>query len=369
MVDRANGSQHLVDIRQVVKTYESAAGSFTALKSVDLEVEPGQFVAVIGKSGSGKSTLINMVTGIDRPTSGEVFVNGTAVHTLSEGQLAKWRGRNLGIVFQFFQLLPTLTLAENVMLPMGFCHTYPPHERRTRAMGLLDQVGMADRASRLPSAVSGGQQQRVAIARALANDPPIIIADEPTGNLDSQMAESIFDLFEELVRGGKTIMMVTHDTDLAARATRSVIVADGRIVNEYVVNALSKLNIDEITLAASKLASRKYQPGAVIVRQGEEADYFYIIVKGDVDVLLEHPDGQEVHVNTLTSGQYFGEVALLRGGQRTATVRASLAGEVEVMALDREGFVEMLGSSDPTRADIDQAIRSRLEQLSGFESS
>jgi len=227
---------HLIDMRQIVKAYQSTAGSFTALKGVDLQIDRGEFVAIIGKSGSGKSTLINMITGIDRPTEGEVFVADTAVHTLSEDQLAVWRGRNVGVIFQFFQLLPTLTVVENVMLPMDFCDMYEPRERRARAMQLLTQVEMAEQADKLPSAVSGGQQQRVAIARALANDPPILVADEPTGNLDSKTANAVFQLFESLVQQGKTVLMVTHDSDLARRVSRAVIVADGEIVNEYVAD-------------------------------------------------------------------------------------------------------------------------------------
>jgi len=223
---------HLIELRRVVKTYESGVGTFTALKGVDLRVDAGEFVAVIGKSGSGKTTLINMISGIDRPTSGEVLVGDVAVHALGEGQMAEWRGRNIGIVFQFFQLLPTLTIVENVMLPMDFCHMYSPRERRERAMCLLEQVGMAEHAHKLPSAVSGGQQQRAAIARALANDPPILLADEPTGNLDSKAAESVFQLFANLVERGKTILMVTHDTDLASRVTRAVMLVDGEIVDE-----------------------------------------------------------------------------------------------------------------------------------------
>jgi putative ABC transport system ATP-binding protein len=222
----------VIDLRRVVKTYQSTAGTFTALGGINLQVERGEFLAVIGKSGSGKSTLTNMITGIDRPTSGEVWVYGTPLHTLSEGRMAVWRGQALGIIFQFFQLLPTLTLLENVLLPMDFCNSYPPRERRTRAMELLDLVEMAQNADKLPSAVSGGQQQRAAIARALANDPPIIVADEPTGNLDSKTANNVFQLFERLIAHGKTIVMVTHDGDLARRVSRAVIVADGQIVDE-----------------------------------------------------------------------------------------------------------------------------------------
>jgi putative ABC transport system ATP-binding protein len=228
---QAQSTQRLITMRQVVKTYQTGAGTFTALKGADLEVACGEFVAVIGKSGSGKSTLINMLTGIDRPTSGEILVGGTAVHRLSEGQMAVWRGRTLGVIFQFFQLLPTLTIIENVMLPMDFCHLYTPRERRERALHLLAQVEMAQHKDKLPATVSGGQQQRVAIARALANDPPILVADEPTGNLDSRTADAVFCMFERLVGQGKTIMMVTHDNDLARRATRAITVADGEIMD------------------------------------------------------------------------------------------------------------------------------------------
>jgi putative ABC transport system ATP-binding protein len=224
------GNDHLIELRNVVKTYQGAAGTFTALKKINLEIDPGEFVAVIGKSGSGKSTLINMITGIDRPTSGEVLVGDTAVHTLSEGQIAVWRGKQVGVVFQFFQLLPTLTVLENVMLPMDFCNMYSMREREDRAMDLLAEVEMTEHARKLPTAISGGQQQRVAIARAQANDPPILVADEPTGNLDSVTSESIFNLFSQLVANGKTILMVTHDMDLAQRLPRTVILVDGEMV-------------------------------------------------------------------------------------------------------------------------------------------
>ncbi len=225
-------SKHLIDLSQVIKTYESEAGTFTALKSVDFVVDKGEFVGVVGKSGSGKSTLTNMITGIDRPTSGQVIVANSAVHRLSEGEMAVWRGRNIGVIFQFFQLLPTLSVIENIMLPMDFCQTYSYRERRARAMGLLELVEMEQHAGKLPSAISGGQQQRVAIARAMANDPPLLVADEPTGNLDSGTAESVFQLFERLVDDGKTIVMVTHDGDLAKRVTRIVHLADGQIVDD-----------------------------------------------------------------------------------------------------------------------------------------
>ena len=227
-----HGNAHLIEVRNVIKEYKTGAGIFRALRGVNLNVNSHEFVAIIGKSGSGKSTLINMITGIDRPTSGEVLVGDTAVHTLSEGRMAVWRGKHLGVIFQFFQLLPTLTLVENVMLPMDFCNVYRPAERFDKAMHLLELVDLTQNAHKLPSACSGGQQQRAAIARALANDPQILAADEPTGNLDSKTAGQIFDLFNRLVAEGKTILMVTHDSDLSRRVTRSVMVADGEIVDE-----------------------------------------------------------------------------------------------------------------------------------------
>jgi putative ABC transport system ATP-binding protein len=230
----ADPTDVLIDLRDVVKVYDTGEVPFTALKGIDLKVRSGEFVGLVGKSGSGKTTLINMITGIDHPTEGEVFVGGTPVHALNENQLAMWRGRSIGVVFQFFQLLPTLTVIENVMLPMDFCNMYASAERPERAMHLLEQVEMVDQAYKLPSALSGGQQQRVAIARALANDPPILAADEPTGNLDSKTADSVFRLFEELVDAHKTIVMVTHDSDIASRVRRALVVSDGEIVDETV---------------------------------------------------------------------------------------------------------------------------------------
>jgi putative ABC transport system ATP-binding protein len=237
-------SVHLLEVRHAVKRYETAAGAFTALNGVDIQVDSGEFVAVIGKSGSGKSTLLNIIAGIDRPTSGEVMVDGTAVHLLRERQIAPWRGRTIGVIFQFFQLLPTLTVIENVMLPMDFCHMFPSRERRDRALDLLERVDLAEHAHKLPTALSGGQQQRVAIARALANDPPILLADEPTGNLDSQTAEAVFRLFMELVDTGKTIVMVTHDTDLARKVTRAIVLRDGEVIDETVNQPRSLVGSD-----------------------------------------------------------------------------------------------------------------------------
>ncbi len=225
-------SQPLIALENVCKTYPTPNGAFSALSDISLEVSQGEFVAVVGKSGSGKSTLINVITGIDSPTSGEVRVAGSPIHALSQEQLAVWRGRNVGVIFQFFQLLPTLTIIENVMLPMDFCNTYPPKERRPRALSLLEKLGIAEQADKLPSDLSGGQQQRAAIARALANDPPILVADEPTGNLDSRTSEDVMEFFQALVREGKTVVMVTHERDFSRYFTRSIILADGILLTE-----------------------------------------------------------------------------------------------------------------------------------------
>jgi putative ABC transport system ATP-binding protein len=222
-------SQLLIDLRDVVKTYETGAGGVTVLKDIDLRVNEGEFVGVVGPSGSGKSTLLNMITGIDRPTSGEVYVAGEAVHGMSENQLARWRGKNVGVIFQFFQLLPTLTIIENVMLPMDFCSVYKRRERKKVAKHLLEQVGIAQHADKLPNALSGGEQQRAAIARALANAPPVIVADEPTGNLDTHTASEMFALFDSLVDQGKTLLVVTHDRELSKQMGRVIHLLDGRI--------------------------------------------------------------------------------------------------------------------------------------------
>jgi putative ABC transport system ATP-binding protein len=222
----------LVTLRGVSKRYATPAGPFTALRDVDLEVTAGEFVAVIGKSGSGKSTLLNLLSGIDRATAGEVVVAGTPVHALDERRLATWRGRAVGIVFQSFQLLPTLTAAENVILPMDFLGDRPARDRRARALALLAQVGIADQADKLPGALSNGQQQRAAIARALANDPPLVLADEPTGNLDSATADAVLALFAALVAAGKTVVMVTHERDVSRFARRTIALADGAVVTD-----------------------------------------------------------------------------------------------------------------------------------------
>jgi putative ABC transport system ATP-binding protein len=226
--------QALIELRDVVKVYSTAAGEFTALKGINLQVGVGEFVGIVGKSGAGKSTLLNMLTGVDHLTSGEILVNTNgspiSIHKMNEDAIALWRGQNLGVIYQSFQLLPMLTLVENIMLPMDLCGNFNPKQSRERALELLRLVEIEDHANKLPTQISGGQQQRVAIARALANDPQILVADEPTGSLDSVTADHIFEVFEHLVRDqGKTIVMVTHDESLKPRYTRTVGIADGEL--------------------------------------------------------------------------------------------------------------------------------------------
>jgi putative ABC transport system ATP-binding protein len=219
----------IIELKQVYKDYPQAGTLQTVLHDINLDIYPGEFVAIVGPSGNGKSTLLNLLTGIDHPSQGQAIVNGTELQTLNNEKLSIWRGANVGIVFQFFQLLPALNLLQNIVLPMDFLGALNKNQRRERAMYLLKLVGLADAAQRLPSQVSGGQQQRAAIARALANDPPLIVADEPTGNLDAVTADAVFDLFVHLRDQGKTLVMVTHSETLADAASRKLEIRSGRI--------------------------------------------------------------------------------------------------------------------------------------------
>jgi putative ABC transport system ATP-binding protein len=224
--------EYLIDLRQITKAYETHSGSFTALQDINLRIQAGEFVAVVGKSGSGKTTLLNLLAGIDRPTKGEIIIAETNLGSLTESGLAEWRGRTIGLVFQFFQLLPTLTVAENVMLPMDFAEIIPAAKRRSKSLDLLDRVDIRDQADKLPVTLSGGQQQRAAIARALANDPPILMADEPTGNLDEATRTSVLELFAKLNAEGRTIIVVTHERDISSYTDRQVTLVDGRVADD-----------------------------------------------------------------------------------------------------------------------------------------
>ena len=351
--DNSNG--FMIDLRDVHKYYKTAIGDYHALKSIDLQITPGEFVSIIGKSGSGKSTLLNMITGIDRPTSGEVYVNGMAVHGLNENRMARWRGKNLGIVFQFFQLLPTISVIENIMLPMDFCRTYPMRGREKRALALLEMVELADHAYKLPTALSGGQQQRVAIARALANDPPMVIADEPTGNLDSKTAESVFALFNNLVAQGKTIIIVTHDSGLAKQTHRTALITDGEIVNEYVAKAMPTLTQDQLMQATRNAEQLNYEAGAMILTEGTNAESFYIVSKGTVEVVLPRANQSDVIALQLGPGKYFGEIEFFHEKKHHASIRASEQGPAEVLRMSFDQLNELLGQSPITREALQQS--------------
>ncbi|HEY9152727.1 MAG TPA: ATP-binding cassette domain-containing protein [Anaerolineales bacterium] len=351
---RTNENGPMIDLRKVEKYYKTAVGDYHALSNIDLQINAGEFVSIIGKSGSGKSTLLNMITGIDRPTSGEVFVNSTAVHGLNENRMARWRGLNLGVVFQFFQLLPTISVIENIMLPMDFCRTYPMREREKRALKLLEMVELADHAYKLPTALSGGQQQRVAIARALANDPPVVIADEPTGNLDSKTAEAVFALFNDLATQGKTIIIVTHDSALAKRTQRTALIADGEIVNEYVAKAMPTLTREQLLQATHIAKAQTFEAGALILAEGTNADTFYVVTKGTVEVILPRANQSDVIAVQLGPGKVFGEMEFFHEKKHRASVRASEHGTVEVLAISFDQFQELLNQSDVTREALHQ---------------
>jgi ABC-type lipoprotein export system ATPase subunit len=352
----------MIDLRDVHKYFKTAVGDYHALDSVDLQINAGEFVSIIGKSGSGKSTLLNMITGIDHPTTGEVYVNGTAVHELSENRMARWRGKNLGVVFQFFQLLPTISVIENIMLPMDFCRTYPMRQREKRALELLEMVELAEHAYKLPTALSGGQQQRVAIARALANDPPVIIADEPTGNLDSKTAESVFTLFNDLTTKGKTIIIVTHDSGLAKRTHRTALIADGEIVNEYIARAMPTLTREQLLQATHYAKVNNYDAGTMIFAEGTNADSFYIVTKGTVEVVLPRANQSDVVAVQLGSGKYFGEMEFFHEKKHRASVRASEHSPVQVLAIGYDKLNELLSQSEVTRDALHQLADKHEEE-------
>jgi putative ABC transport system ATP-binding protein len=352
----------MIELRRVVKTFTNAAGSFEALRSIDLRLMPGEFASIVGRSGSGKSTLLNMITGIDFPTSGQVLVGGVDILHLSESQRALWRGRNVGIVFQFFQLLPTLTLLENVMLPMDYVGAYEFDERPKRAMALLERVGLADDAHKLPASVSVGQQQSAAVARALATDPPLIVADEPTGNLDSRSAAVIIELFEGLAAQGRSIAMVTHDPSLTQRTRRTIVISDGELVNETIARAFPRLGHKYMLQASHMLERLSFQPGATILRQGETVGSLFLIERGCVEVVLAGRRKDELTVARLCPDDFFGEIELLRGGKSIASIRAAPEGPVDLLTLRPEAFHQLLDSSPLTTELIAATVEARLRE-------
>ena len=362
---RKNGnapeSQPAILLKNVVKTYENAAGKFEALKGINLQFDHGQFISIVGKSGCGKSTLLNMITGIDHPSSGKVVVGGEDIYSKTESQRALWRGRNMGVVFQFFQLLPTLTLLENVMLPMDYCHVYNFRERPERAMELLQRVGLEEQAHKLPGNVSSGQQQSAAIARSLATDPPIILADEPTGNLDTRSANVILALFEKLAKQGKTILIVTHDPSLTRRTDQTIILSDGEVIDQTVVQALPYLDHPQMLLATQQSQTQVYAPGSTVLKQGQQVDHFYMVASGEVEVSVNSKIPEKM-VRRLGAGQFFGEVELINGAQSHAGVRTSSQGPAEIAQISKAEFLRLLQSSPNMRHAIDQVAQIRLSE-------
>ncbi|MBE0680292.1 MAG: ATP-binding cassette domain-containing protein [Anaerolineales bacterium] len=358
----AASSDAMIQLHGVVKRFSNAAGEFTVLKGVDLAIKRGEFVSIVGKSGSGKSTLLNMVTGIDHPSDGQVVVNGTDIYTgMTESQRSNWRGRNLGIVFQFFQLLPMLTLLENVMLPMDYVDMYDFDERPARAMELLKLVGLEKFANKLPILVSTGQQQLAAIARAMACDPPLLIADEPTGNLDTRSADTIIQLFEHFVSLGKTIVMVTHDPSLTSRTHRNIILSDGELINETIAISLPQLRHRHMLEFTKLVEERMYQPHETIISRNESVGYFFMIRRGEVEVILQDKKKRENVISRLSNGEFFGEMELLRGGKSIANVRAG-SGPVEVLALPRADFIRVMNESPITAEAVAKIVQKRLDK-------
>jgi ABC-type lipoprotein export system ATPase subunit len=343
------------------KVYENAAGKFVALKSINLQLNYGQFISIVGKSGCGKSTLLNMITGIDHPTAGDVIIGDEHIYKMSESKRALWRGKNMGVVFQFFQLLPTLTLLENTMLPMDYCNLYPFSERPDRAMELLKMVGLEDQAYKLPTAVSSGQQQSAAIARALATDPSIILADEPTGNLDSRAADNVLNLFEDLAKQGKTVLIVTHDPSITKRTDQTIILSDGEIIDDTVARALPFLTHPQMLEATKKAEKRKFLASATILQQGETVDHFFIITDGEVEIIVTNDQAKEIRLTRLGHGQFFGEVELTQGGYSAASVQSAENG-AELALISKELFYELIDGSPLTRHAIHEIAAIRLTE-------
>jgi len=348
-------------LRNLVKTYENAAGRFTALKGVDLQFDYGQFISIVGKSGCGKSTLLNMITGIDHPTSGDVIVGGERIYEKTESQRSLWRGKNIGVVFQFFQLLPTLTLLENTMLPMDYCNVHNFRERPERAMEILHKVGLEEHAHKLPGNVSSGQQQSAAIARSLATNPSIILADEPTGNLDSHSAETILNLFEKLAAQGKTVLIVTHDPSITKRTDQTVILSDGEVIDQTIVRALPFLDHTQMLTATHKSTKRTFLPGTTIIHQNEPVSNFYMVVDGEVDILV-NTKIPETKLARLGPGQFFGEVSLTMGGNSIASVRAVLDRPAELAMISKGEFLDLLKSSPVMKTAMKQVAQFRLHE-------
>ena len=349
----------LIEMRDIVKVFISGAGEFTALNGVDVCFYEGEFVSVVGKSGSGKSTLVNMLTGIDHPSRGTVQVGDTYIHQLSEGKMSIWRGRNLGIVFQFFQLLPMLSILENIMLPMDFAKSIPFQEREGRAMQLLEMVGLQDYAHELPAEISGGQQQSVAIARALANDPPIIIADEPTGNLDSRAADAVFKIFTELASQGKTIIMVTHDSSLARRTGRMLLLSDGELVNNWIVGAFPELNHSRLLWLTHSMEPLSFGGEQHIPLPDQSKAAMYLFTSGQVEFVTRNGFFGKRKIR-LSPGEYLATPDLHTFTDEVLGMRSTAGEPVEALVLDQAAFQSWMGEAPADQASMTAASRDRV---------
>ncbi|BCY18536.1 hypothetical protein hrd7_23850 [Leptolinea sp. HRD-7] len=336
--------QPLIEMRDIYKVYKTNAGEFTALKGINADFYPGQFVSIIGKSGSGKSTLLNMITGIDRPSAGKIQIGDTYLQNLTENQFSEWRGKNLGIVFQFFQLLPMLSLLENIILPMDFCQMFTPPEREARARELLEMVGLGDYMDKLPTAVSGGQVQCAAIARALANDPPIIVADEPTGNLDSKTAEMVLNLIDELVMKGKTVLVVTHDEAVARHASRTLVICDGELVDEDISKTLPHISHRSMLMLANQSVDFTRNHGEELFSRESEIPGLVIVIDGDLDI--RNSDGRKsgrIKTGSVLSNRYLrntisnGKV-LVGGSRKPARLKVLSNNNLQIIVNQSRSF-------------------------------
>jgi len=361
-----NGKQPLIQLQGIEKTYVNAAGSFTALKHINLDFYQGEFVGVIGKSGSGKSTLVNMITGIDRPTQGQVLVDKVDIHTMKESQQARWRGLNLGVVFQFFQLLPMLTLVENVLLPMDFCNKYTEAEREARAMDLLAMMGLEKDAHKLPGAVSGGQQQSAAIARSLANDPPIIVADEPTGNLDARTADFVYDKFQSLANEGRTIIMITHDPEIEHRLSRTVLISDGEVISPLLAHTFHWMPHPVLRVCTDALEHRTYQNQQPLEINGALSNALILVESGQLQAKQSNPAFSEQPLK-LKPGDF------LAGSQVSNNHLPGLASVVaedsptQVAILPYPAFLQAISHYPEVEVQMQQQLKNRLSGLQQSE--
>lgn len=357
-----NGKKPLIQLKGIQKTYVNAAGSFTALKDINLDFYQGEFVGVIGKSGSGKSTLVNMITGIDRPTQGQVLVENVDIHAMQESKQARWRGLNLGVVFQFFQLLPMLTLVENVLLPMDFCNKYTEAEREARAMDLLAMMGLEKDAHKLPGAVSGGQQQSAAIARALANDPPIIVADEPTGNLDARTADFVYDKFQSLANEGRTIIMITHDPEIEHRLSRTVLISDGEVINPLLAHSFHWMPHSVLRVCTDALEHRTYQNQQPLEVNGALSNTLILVESGRLQV---RPADNSISAQTLilTPGDF------LAGSQVSNNHLPGLSSVIaegsgtQVAILPYPAFLQAANLYPEAQTQLQQQLKTRLNPV------